>query len=113
MTFLNNKKPTTVTSIVSSVKPVTLPVSEDTRVPDTSFWAVEEPFIVNDAIPRSLNQMTSKDVPHKTSFNVFSSFEEAAAYGQRVNKNLLIMEIKPSATIRPQTALVTRLTEAA
>lgn len=85
---------------------------DDSRVPENSFWAVEEPFIVNDAIPRSLSQMTTKEIPHKTTFNVFSSYEEAAAYGQKVNKNLVIMEIRPSATVRPQTALVTKLSEA-
>jgi hypothetical protein len=113
MSFLNNKKPVEPEQFVkSSLRPVTLPSAVDTKIPENSFWAVEEPFIVNEAIPRSLNQMTTKEVPHKTSFNIFSTFEEAAAYGQKVNKNLLVMEIKPSATIRPQTALVTKLQEA-
>lgn len=109
--MLSLKKP--VPAPVHSVTPGEIRTTvDDSRIPENSFWAVEEPFIVNDAIPRSLNQMTTKEVPHKTTFNVFSTYEDAAAYGQRVNKNLVIMEIKPSATVRPQTALVTRLSDA-
>ena len=81
---------------------------------ERSFYSVEEPMIISDAIPRDLSKMTgaSKDSPNpvKTSFNVFNTFEEASLYAQRVNKPLVIVEIKPMATSKPQLALVQKLT---
>jgi hypothetical protein len=91
---------------------------QDSKIPEGSFWCVEEPFVVNSAIPADLTKAKNGKQPHevvpvKTALHLFSSFEDASAYGQRLNRNLLIYEVKPSATVRPQTALVTRLGEAA
>jgi hypothetical protein len=91
---------------------------QDHKIPEVSFWCVEEPFVVNNAIPADLTKAKNGKQPNevapcKVAFNLFSSFEEASAYGQRLNRNLLIYEIRPSATVRPQIALVTRLDEAA
>jgi len=91
---------------------------QDDKVPEVSFWCVEEPFVVNSAIPADLTKAKSGKQPNeiapvKTALHLFSSFEDASAYGQRLNRNLLIYEVRPSATVRPQIALVTRLGEAA
>jgi len=89
---------------------------QDDKVPEKSFWCVEEPFVVNQAIPSDLSKAStgktlSEINPVKSAFNLFGSFEEAAAYGQRLNRNLVIFEIKPSATVRPQLALVAKIEE--
>jgi hypothetical protein len=102
---------TVVTEVPSVVVPTPSERLQDDRVPDISFWAIEEPFVVNSAIPDDLKRNTGKAMPTKTSLNMFATFEEAAAYGQKMNKTFIIYEVKPSATVRPQLALVQKIDE--
>ena len=68
---------------------------------------------ITDAIPRDLKtNMTnqkSTGAPVKSALNLFGSFEDASDYCKRMNRPLIILELKPVATAQPQTALVARL----
>jgi hypothetical protein len=117
---ISKQETPTVVEMVSPSSTTTKvdPLIQDDKIPEGSFWCVEEPFVVNSAIPADLTKAKNGKQPNeiapcKVAFHLFSSFEDASAYGQRLNKNLLIYEIRPSATVRPQIALVTRLDEAA
>jgi hypothetical protein len=114
----SNKDSGVVVEIATPTPQKVVESIQDSKIPEGSFWCVEEPFVVNSAIPADLTKAKNGKQPNevapcKVAFNLFSSFEEASAYGQRLNRNLLIYEIRPSATVRPQIALVTRLGEAA
>lgn len=78
-----------------------------------SFYAVEEPFVFGDALPRDLNAAKSKQganfSPVKAALNMFNTYEEATAYAQHLNRPLMIVEIKPCATVKPQIASVTKI----
>lgn len=84
---------------------------------DKVFWAVEELFVAGHVVPDTLQRTVEKHggapnvPPVKTAFNVFGSFEDASAYGQRLNKPLVILEIRPSAFVRPQLALIAKINE--
>jgi hypothetical protein len=113
--MLNAIKKSVSATVVTEVPKETVPNPserlQDDRIPEVSFWAIEEPFVVNSAIPDDLKRNTGKTMPTKTSLNMFATFEEAAAYGQKMNKNFIIYEVKPSATVRPQLALVQKIDE--
>lgn len=76
---------------------------------ERSFFAVEEPFVINDSIPRSLSADKQKGAPSKSALNLFGSYDEASRYAVAMNRPLVILEIKPAATVKPQPALVSKL----
>ena len=73
-----------------------------------SYYSVEEPFVVSDAIPRGFS--ASKELaPMKSALNLFNTFEEASAWAQKINRPLVILEIKPAATCKPQMAAIEKI----
>lgn len=99
----------TKTLVVEATTAATITVDLDKGAfLQTSFFAVEEPFIISDAIPKTFKQSVGQAL-NKTAFNLFESFEKASEYCQRVNRPLVIIEIKPLATSKPQLALVQKI----
>lgn len=74
--------------------------------PFPTFWAVEDPLIVMDSVPRDLATASAKAVPTKSAFQMFETFELATQYAQRMNRPLLVLEMKVSAKVVPQLPLV-------
>ena len=73
-----------------------------------SYYSVEEPFMLTDAIPRGFTQ-TKELAPMKTALNFFNTFDEASAWAQKINRPLVIIEIKPAATCKPQMAAIEKI----
>jgi len=78
------------------------------------FYSVEEPFTLTEGLPRDLKAAStnqkSTGSPAKAILNLFATYGEASEYAVRMNKPLVIMEIKVAATCVPQTALVSKIT---
>lgn len=122
MNFFNRKEDTTMAQKVANfpqpLKTVeALPVAANgATVNDSlegeflakSYYAVEEPFVVADSLPRGLSQVKELN-PLKSALNFFDTFEQASAWAQKINRPLIILEIKPAATCKPQMAAIERL----
>lgn len=84
------------------------PKGDPFRVPMPTFWAVEEPHVVNDAIPRDIkarttNQSTAnKQEPAVAQFKIFDTNEAAVKYAQMLNRPLVILEINTVNKVIPQ-----------
>lgn len=74
--------------------------------PFPTFYAVEDPLIVMDSVPRDLALAGQKATPIKSAFQMFESFELATQYAQRMNRPLLVLEMRVSAKVVPQLPLV-------
>ena len=81
--------------------------------PFPTFYAVEDPLMVLDAVPRDLRSNASKTnsmtSPFKTGFQLFETFEAATHFAQKQNRPLLILEMKVSAKVLPQLPLVEQI----
>lgn len=78
--------------------------------PFPTFYAVEDPLMVLDAVPRDLRNNATKSSsmtsPFKTGFQLFETFDDATKFAQRQNRPLLILEMTVSAKVLPQLPLV-------
>lgn len=82
--------------------------------PFPTFWAVEDPVIVQDSVPRELRNTAAKggiSVPNKVGFQMFESFELATQYAQRQNRPLLVLEMNVAAKVVPQLPLIQNVTD--
>lgn len=81
-------------------------VGDPFKVPMPTFWAVEEPHVVNDAIPRDIRANSTKQngraEPTQAALRLFDSSEAAIRYAQTLNRPLVILEINTVNKIIPQ-----------
>lgn len=81
------------------------------------FWAVEDPLVVTDALPRDIQTNSTKQglnttvPPTAAKLNMFGSKDLAAQYAQSLNRPLVILEVTCIARVVPQLPSVEEMTE--
>jgi len=70
-----------------------------------SYFAVIDPLVLNDSIPKdmqaSMSNQKVRGLPVKLAFDSFDNYEAASHHSQKLNRPLVILEIKPIAKVVP------------
>lgn len=82
------------------------PMIKDDSYLVTKYWAVVEPALFQDMLPRTFLSPAKKLNGDKQSLDTFDDLNAAATYAQKLNRPLLILEITACATVTPQLPVV-------